>query len=133
MKRIKLHLFSGILLVVLLTQCTPSFDTILAAAASEVNKSCPMMVDKETRLDNAVSFPGPTFQYNYTLVNYVKDSINADQLQKALQPGILNNVKSNPDLKIYRDHKVTMVYAYNDKNKVFITKINITPEMYGSN
>jgi len=50
----------------------PSFDKVMMKAASELNKTCPIMVDKETRLDNAVSLPGQIFQYNYTLVNMGK-------------------------------------------------------------
>ncbi len=34
--------------------------------ASEINKSCPMMIDKETQFDNALAMPGKVFQYNYT-------------------------------------------------------------------
>jgi hypothetical protein len=133
MKKNLLKLVLGITLTLSMTQCKPSFDSMLKAAASEASKSCPMMIDKETRLDNVSALPENKFQYSYTLVNYVKDSINADQLNKSLQPGILNGVKTNPDLKIYREHKVTMVYSYYDKNKVFITTINITPDLYTTN
>jgi hypothetical protein len=38
------------------------------AAANELNKSCLMMVDQDTRLDNAVALPENVFQYNYTLI-----------------------------------------------------------------
>jgi len=133
MKKNVLTLLFGMFIALTMTQCKPSFESQLKEAANEANKSCPMMIDKETRLDNTMALPGNKFQYSYTLVNYVKDSVNADQLQKALQPGILNGVKTNPDLKIYRENKVTMVYSYYDKNKAFITTINITPDLYGSN
>jgi hypothetical protein len=116
-----------------LTQCKPSLDSMLKQAASEASKSCPMNIDKDTRLDNVAALPDSKFQYSYTLVNYVKDSINVDEFQKALQPSILNQVKTNPDLKVFRDNKVTMVYSYSDKNKVFVTSVSITPDMYGTN
>jgi hypothetical protein len=109
----------------------PSFDKVMMKAASELNKTCPIMVDKETRLDNAVSLPGQIFQYNYTLVNMVKDSMNIPDLQNYLEPIITNNVKTNPDLKVYRDHKITMAYYYKDKNGVFVLKIAVTPDKYG--
>jgi len=69
-------------------------------------------------------------QYNYTLVNYVKDSLDIQTLKKALEPGILNSIKTNPELKNHRDHKVTMNYSYQDKNKVFLFLISITPDKY---
>jgi len=108
----------------------PTFDKAMMEAASQINQSCPIMVDQETRLDNAVAMPGNVFQYNYTLVNLVKDSIDISGLEGYIKPVILNNVKTNPDMKGFRDNKVTMTYTYKDKDGVYITRINITPDMY---
>ena len=124
----------GILGVVIIQQLffkPSSFDKVMMNAASELNKTCPIMVDQETRLDNAVALPGNILQYNYTLVHMVKDSINLQDMQNYLTPVIINNVKTNPDLKIYRDHKTTMAYYYKDKNGAFVFKITVTPEQYG--
>ena len=90
------------------------------------------MVDKDTRLDNAVALPGNVFQYNYTLINLNKDEVNPDTVKKYIEPAIINGVRTNPDLKIYRDNKTTMTYSYRDKNGVFILKIPVTPEMYAT-
>jgi uncharacterized membrane protein YukC len=108
----------------------PTFDKAMMDAASQINQSCPIMVDQETRLDNAVAMPGKVFQYNYTLVNLAKDSINISGLESYIKPMILNNVKTNPDMKGFRDNKVTMIYNYKDKDGIYITRINITPDMY---
>jgi hypothetical protein len=106
----------------------PSIDKVMMQAASELNKTCPFMVDEYTRLDNAVALPGNIFQYNYTLVNITKEEVNLDTLKKYIEPGIINNVKTNPDLKIYRDNKTTMNYNYKDKNGVFVHKFSVTPD-----
>ena len=107
-----------------------SFDKAMMEAASELNTSCPIMVDGETRLDNAMALPDKVFQYNYTLINMEKASVNIDELASYLEPIIVNNVKTNPDLKIYRDNKITMAYYYKDKNGVYLTKIEATPDKY---
>lgn len=109
---------------------SPSFDKQLMNAASELNETCPIMVDQETRLDNAVSLPGKVFQYNYTLVNFERDSIDINLFEEHMQPLILNNVKTNPDLEDFRKNKVTMAYNYNDKNGNFVLKISIEPKQY---
>jgi hypothetical protein len=108
----------------------PSFDKAMMEAASELNKTCPIMVDQDTRLDNALALPENIFQYNYTLVNLDKSEVNVDTVKKYVEPGLINNVKTNPDLKVYRDNKVTMAYNYRDKNGVFVLKINVTPDLY---
>jgi hypothetical protein len=109
---------------------TPSFDKAMMHAASELNKSCPIMIDKETRLDNAIALPENVFQYNYTLVNVVKDSVDIKAFEDYMKPMLANNIKTNPDLKSYRDNKVTMSYNYKDMNGTFIIKIAITKDLY---
>ena len=106
------------------------FDKQMTVMASEMNKRCPMMADEYTRLDNVVALPDNVFQYNYTLVNIQKSEVNIDTVKKYIEPRIINNVKTNPDLQSIRDHKVTMSYNYVDKNGVFVLKIAVTPDMY---
>lgn len=107
-----------------------SFDKAMMETASEINKACPVMIDQETRLDNAIALPGNVFQYNYTLVNMEKSEVNLDTVKKYVEPGLIDNVKTNPDLKIFRDNKVTMAYDYKDRNGEFVLRISVTPDLY---
>ncbi len=99
-------------------------------ATSELNKTCPIMIDEDTRLDNAIALPGKVFQYNYTLNAYTKEEVRVDTAQKYLFPGIINNVKTNPDMHYFRDHQVTITFNYRDSDGVFITKFSVTHDMY---
>lgn len=107
-----------------------TFDKAMMEAASEINNSCPIMVDNDTRLDNTVAMSNNVFQYNYTLVNLEKSEINLEELRNFIEPNVVNNLKTNPDMKAFKENKVTMVYNYKDKNGEFILKINVTPEKY---
>jgi hypothetical protein len=109
---------------------TPTFDKGMMEAASQLNASCPIMIDKDTRLDNAAAMPNKVFQYYYTLVNVDQSEVNVDTLRKYMEPVIVNGVRTSPDLRAYRDNKVTMDYHYRDKNGVFLMKISVTPELY---
>ncbi|MGV8880505.1 MAG: hypothetical protein ACOH2A_15920, partial [Sphingobacteriaceae bacterium] len=123
----------GIVAMVLVQQFffkSPSFDQQMMQMASELNKTCPVMVDAETRLDNTVALPDKIFTYNYTLVNQVKDSINVEELKNYLTPLVTNNIKTNPDMKFYRDNKITLSYYYKDKQGVFLLNIDVTPDKY---
>jgi hypothetical protein len=108
----------------------PSFDKLMMQVASEINKNCPFMVDQFTRLDNSVALPDNSFQYNYTLVEVTKDEVIIDTVKKYIEPNILNTVKTNPDLKFFRDNKTTLIYNYKDMNGEFVHKFSVTPEMY---
>ena len=102
----------------------------LQLIANEMNKSCPMMVDEETRLDK-VTLPSKTvFQYNYTLINYEKTEIDTVKIKSNLEQNIIQLIKTNPQMEYQRQNNVTMNYIYNDKNGDYIMSIIITPELY---
>jgi hypothetical protein len=108
----------------------PAFDKSLMEIASELNKTCPVMVDSLTRLDNAIALPGKVFQYNYSLMSGTKDYIDTEGLKAFLSPRIFNDVKTNPGMKFIRDNKVTVNYSYKDLNGEFLFLIAVKPEDY---
>lgn len=108
----------------------PLKEGILAGMAEKTNQSCPMMLDNETRLDNVEALSGNSLQYNYTLVNIDRGEINTDALMKALEPNILENIKSNQEMNLIRKMKTTLIYHYSDKNGEYIHQYTVTPDMY---
>jgi hypothetical protein len=115
-------------------QCSSSasFDKELIAASKELNKTCPTMIDEDSRLDSTSVLAGNIFQYNYTLVSASKDSVDVKAVTSTLEPTLINTVKTSPDLKEFRDHKVTMSYNYKDKDGAFLLNISVTPEKYAA-
>jgi hypothetical protein len=109
---------------------TPSIGKQLVEAVNEMNKNCPIMVDKETRLDNTMTFPPHKFQYNYTLLNHTKEEIDVKVLEDYVKPILLSNVRTEPRMKVFRDNDVTIVYNYKDKNGAFVLDIPLTPADY---
>ncbi len=125
-----LSFFAAYFLVQKLFFAPPGFDKILMDAASELNKTCPVMVDAETRFDNAVTLPHNIFQYNYTLVNIEKSAVDTIEFKRLMEPGLINQVKTTPQMEVFRKNKVTMNYNYRDKNGAYITLISITKDEY---
>jgi len=108
----------------------PAFNKALMEIASELNKTCPVMVDNATRLDNSIALPNNVFQYNYTLVTMLKDSININDLKNYLEPRIVKDVRTNPAMKYIRDNKVTVNYSYKDMAGANLFNISVKPEQY---
>jgi hypothetical protein len=108
----------------------PSIDQQMQAAANDVNKVCPVMVDQETRLDNAIAGPGKLFTYNYTLINFSIDEIDTDIFSANIRTTMKNNIRTNPEMRVFRDNKITVAYAYKDKAGNFIHKVEIPPDEY---
>ena len=120
------------LLAYVLTQqfFSPTFDKQLVQMSNELNKNCPIMVDQFTRLDNTLVLPNKTLQYNYTLVETAKAEFNLDTVRKYVEPDIISNVRTNPDMKFLRDKNVSFNYNYRDKNGEFVWKLAISPDDY---
>jgi len=109
----------------------PTIDKVLVELASKLNKEmCPMMLDMDTRADNAMALPNKTFLYNYTLVNFENGMIDTTEIKKIIEPNIINGIKTNPNMEYFRDNKVTMRYYYKDKNGNYLFSIIVTPEQY---
>lgn len=108
----------------------PDVESELKEVALELNKQTPMHIDEFTRLDSAAAIGKANLTYYYTLHNLDKTEVNLDTVNKYVRPGLIENVKTNPDLKIFRDNKITMAYRYFDKHREFVTEISVTPDLY---
>ena len=99
--------------------------------ATEINKLCPILVDSETRLENTIVLPSNVFQYNYTLMNIEKGSIDIALLKNEMEPDITNFVCTSPDMKVLRDNKVTINFQYSDKDGNHLFTISVASKLYG--
>ncbi len=98
----------------------------LVRMTSQVAKTLPMLVDKETEL-YAVGAEDKAIRYNYRLVNHAKSDITLDPFVKAIKPGIINGNCSNPETrKGLLEKGVAMKYEYYDSSKVFIVELVVT-------
>lgn len=105
-------------------------QTMLMLTAEKMNKMCPMTVDEDTRLDNVVVLSNKTIQYNYTWVNLRLEDLDLSVIESQFFPTLLNNAKTNPGLKLFRENKVTMTFYYSDMDGKFVTLFKATPEKY---
>ncbi|MDR2652119.1 MAG: zinc-ribbon domain-containing protein [Prevotellaceae bacterium] len=118
------------LIVKLLFFNTPAINKELLRMSNEMNKMCPVMIDRDTRLDNTITMPNNVFQYNYTLINMNKDDIDTLALKNIAEPNIVNSLKNSPDMQYQRDHDVTLNYSYKDKNGFYLFMISISADRY---
>ena len=108
-------------------QADLSFDQTLVRISSELNKSLPAMMDRETRLDSTLAGPGKRLTYFYTLVNYSRGDLDTSQVQQVLRPRLLANYKSNEQMKDLRDGNVELHYQYKGKGGEFLFELVVAP------
>lgn len=89
-----------------------------------------MVVDEFVTLDSITQIDAKTVQYNHTLVQFTKAEVNLDTVNKYIFSAVLENIKTNPDLKQFRENNVSFNYLYNDKEGIFIYTYKVNPEMY---
>ena len=102
----------------------------LKNAARAMSAGCPMMIDANTRLERIIPVGTNGFQYNYTLLNYSRDSINHDALKTSLTPGLTDYIKNTRELAVYRNEGFDFRFHYSDKAGRPLFILEITPEMY---
>lgn len=107
-----------------------AFDKQLKFLSTEINKTTPVLVDQNTRLDRTETKRGEIFLYHYTLVNMEKGNFEEEELREYLRKQILANIKSNPELKYFRDHGTAMIYTYKDKNSKHLFDLTFNAKDY---
>ena len=122
-------MFSFFVLPKFLSNDDTNAEKAIAKIVNELNEMCPMAIDEYTTLDNVTALPSKTIQYNYTL-GFELSEVNVDELKNTVYPNTINYVKNAPDMKIYRDNKVTFIYFYKDINSDLIMEWTITPDLY---
>jgi hypothetical protein len=108
----------------------PDFNELLLEYSAQMNRQCPLYVDRETRLDSTVVLPGRVFQYNYTLVRTAGEQVDKRMMSDQLEAGIFANVRNNPAMSLQRDNEVTMEYVYYDKDGKYMFNIRVRPQDY---
>jgi len=128
---IPILLLIGILVAALqFTTRKDPFQRIIETTSAEVNKTCPVMQDAETRRESTEALPDKVFQYNYTLLQIYRDSIDVEMLYVSFLAAMVENARENPDLELFRKNKVTFSYHFNDRVGNFVTRIKVKPEDY---
>ena len=102
----------------------------LVSMTNEINKTCPIYIDQDTKLENVTILPDNMVRYNITLLNILAKDINKQEFDDFMKPLILNNIKKSSDMDGFRDYNVTIVYQYKDERGNLISKITIYSGTY---
>ena len=105
----------------------PRSQARLSRIAAELNRSVPVMIDRETELMPVQSTEGVLI-YNYRLVNYSVAQIDrakfAAGAKQRVSQGACKTAETRDD---FLNKGVTLRYTYYDKDKQHIATIDVTP------
>lgn len=130
----KLLKFLFLSLFFVLVSCKKDdFSKELKDSAATTNKLGPQILSDGVRLDNVSASDDNTFQYNYTLLEDEKEKVTPEQIEEfktSARNEALKVIKSSEEMKMFRDHKVTLKYHYSDRNGKPLAEFSIAPSDY---
>jgi hypothetical protein len=99
----------------------------LSREAAQLNRSLPVLIDKETELTLSEGAHA-MFIYKYRLVNVSVDKVDHAKFTAAAKPQLVQNSCNRPETRNeFLSKGVTMRFSYFDKDKQHITTIDVTP------
>jgi hypothetical protein len=114
-----------------------TFKIIQEVANSITEASCPVMIDNDTRFDKCSALQnengGIVIQYNYTLVNVLREDFTVSQIEaikSSMETKLAKSIRSSEAMDVIRQNKVIVSYLYYDKNHIIFMLIKITPDKY---
>lgn len=104
----------------------PSSAEYLKKTAAEINRSVPVMIDKETELMPVEGEPGVLI-YNYRLVSYSASQIDAAKFAARAKQRVAQGACNQPETRDdFLKKGVTLRYAYYDRDKRHIATVDVT-------
>ena len=91
-----------------------AIEETLKQVAEDINKTTPMMIDKETRLDSAFFLSSHQIVYLYTLVNYSAEQISWDQIAAENSQRLTTYACST--MPFLMSKNIEVVYRYRSKD-----------------
>lgn len=98
----------------------------LAKEMNNINKVCPITVDKYTMLVSTGTFE-KTFIFNYRLTSDRASEVSDNMKDFLKEQGINGYCTAMGDLAFFRNNSITLVLNYRDIEGVFISSILIEP------
>jgi hypothetical protein len=99
----------------------------LSREAAQLNRSLPVLIDKETEL-TVTEVAQAMFIYKYRLVNVSADKADHVKFSAAAKPQLVQNSCNRPETRNdFLSKGITMRFSYFDKDKQHIATIDVTP------
>jgi hypothetical protein len=105
----------------------PRSQERLSQVAAEINRSVPVMIDKETELLPAEGHEGMLI-YKYRLVNFEVSKLDHAKFAAGAKQRVAQRACNEPEMRDdYLKKGITLRYSYFDKNQQHIATVDVTP------
>ncbi len=105
-------------------------ESVLIENSKKINRSLPIMVDSETRLDTTLAV-GMQMHFKYTMVNLTSDLVDAKSFQKQMEAIVIKSQQADKNAMLMLRAGLVCFYNVFDKNGVLITQMRIDGPLCG--
>lgn len=97
-----------------------NMEQTLANVSAHLNRSAPLTLDADTRLDRVTSGPGHRLSYHYTLTSVQSKAFKRAEFQKLIREPLQAKLCSSKEMRGFLVRGVTISYDYlgNDGNRL---------------
>jgi hypothetical protein len=103
-------------------------DEILTEASTMLNQDLPMKIDQDTQWDSTFVGPGQMMNYNYTLLNYSLDQLDANKFASEIRPFVDNLLCEDPGTLVLRENDIAVGVNVYDKTHNLVSRITVAPK-----
>jgi hypothetical protein len=93
-----------------------SLDQTLANVSAYLNRSAPLTLDADTRLDRVTSGPGHRLSYHYTLMSVQSKAFKRAEFQKLIREPLQAKLCGSKEMRSFLVRGVTISYDYLGKD-----------------
>ncbi|PID90262.1 MAG: hypothetical protein CSA97_03795 [Bacteroidetes bacterium] len=102
----------------------------LSEMADRIDKTCPVKMDRESRMDGVKLVEKTILQYELSLYKRAKKDLDIPALRKRLQKQVKRDIKRNKNFAQLREMGVTFRYIYRDMKGKYLLTLEFTPKDY---
>lgn len=89
-----------------------NLEQTLENVSAHLNRSVPLTLDADTRLDRVTSGPGPRLSYHYTLTSVQSKAFKRAEFQKLIREPLQAKLCSSKEMRGFLVRGVTISYDY---------------------
>jgi hypothetical protein len=108
----------------------PPISQQLNDFVNSLNKRCPMIIDSTLILNNCVAIAGNRLHFNYQASKLSKDEVDTVSLMLDNRQQIINGIRTNPDMAVFKQNELYLTATYYDKTGNYICGVAVTPADY---
>ncbi len=102
----------------------------LSEMARKIDKTCPVKMDRESRMDGVKVVKKTILQYDLSLYKRMKKDLDIPALRKRLHKQVKKDIKRNKNFAQLREMGITFRYIYRDMKGKYLLTLEFAPKDY---